>query len=134
VNDKKHTALHIAAINGRTDNIKALLAAQPKIVNLIDNKRKVAFFYALKLGEIEPIKAFLDSGTVKINDEIGRSRFRPLHFAAAQGNYELVEFLLDRKGKVLAMDKFKRTPLIHAVKNGHVKVAALLLRHGSDWN
>lgn len=50
-----------------------------------------------------------------------------LHFAAAQGNYELCEFLLERKARVLAKDKYKRTPLIHAVKNGHVKVASLLL-------
>jgi ankyrin repeat protein len=53
--------------------------------------------------------------------------------AAAQGNYELCQFLLDNKAKVLSKDKFKRTPLILACKNGHVKVASLLLQHGSDW-
>ena len=52
---------------------------------------------------------------------------QPLHFAAAQGNYELTQFLLERKAKVLAKDKFKRTPLIMACKNGHAKVASLLL-------
>ena len=35
---------------------------------------------------------------------------------------------------MLSKDKFKRTPLIMAVRNGHVKVASLLLQHGSDWN
>jgi len=52
---------------------------------------------------------------------------QPLHFAAAQGNYELCQFLLDQRARVLAKDKFKRTPLIMACKNGHAKVASLLL-------
>jgi ankyrin repeat protein len=83
--------------------------------------------YALKLGEIEPIQAFLDSGAVKVGQGQGKDRMQPLHFAAAQGNYELTQFLLERKAKVLAKDKFKRTPLIMACKNGHAKVASLLL-------
>ena len=58
----------------------------------------------------------------------------PLGYAASQGNYELCEFLLERKARVLSKDKFKRTPLIMAVRNGHVKVASLLLQNGSDWN
>lgn len=59
-----------------------------------------------------------------------------LMYAASQGNYELVEFLLERKpkGRVLATDKFKRTALIMAVRNGHTRLASLLLQQGSEWN
>ena len=35
---------------------------------------------------------------------------------------------------MLSKDKFKRTALIMAVRNGHVRLASLLLKHGSDWN
>lgn len=52
---------------------------------------------------------------------------QPLAWAAAQGDYEICEWLLERKARVLSADKFKRTPLILAVKNGHLKVASLLL-------
>ena len=50
-----------------------------------------------------------------------------LMYAAAQGNYELAEFLLERKARILTKDKFKRTPLIMAVRNGHTRLATLLL-------
>lgn len=43
----------------------------------------------------------------------------PLCWAAAYGHYELVEYLLDNKGRTLGKDKFKRTPLILAASNGH---------------
>ena len=39
-----------------------------------------------------------------------------------------------RKARVLSKDKFKRTALIMAVRNGHLRIASLLLKHGSDWN
>jgi ankyrin repeat protein len=35
---------------------------------------------------------------------------------------------------VLSKDKFGRTPLILAVKNGHTRLASLLLQYGSAWN
>ena len=58
----------------------------------------------------------------------------PLSWAARYGRYELCEWLLNRKARTLAKDKFKRTPLMLAVKNGHVRVASLLLQHGSEWD
>ena len=51
----------------------------------------------------------------------------PLMYAASQGNYELAEFLLERKARVLSKDKYKRTALIMAVRNGHGSLASLLL-------
>lgn len=93
-----------------------------------------AFAYALEFGEIEPIKAFLDSGVVKINAGQGPERMPPLSWAAAYGRYELCEWLLSQKARTLSKDKYNRTPLTMAVKNGHVRVASLLLQHGSEWN
>ena len=93
-----------------------------------------AFAYALEFGEIEPIKAFLDSGVVKINAGQGPERMPPLSWAAAYGRYELCEWLLSQKARTLSKDKYSRTPLMMAAKNGHVKVASLLLQHGSEWN
>ena len=52
-------------------------------------------------------------------------------WAAAYGHYELVEWLVDNKGRVLGKDKFKRQPLHLACRNGHVQVASLLLQRGA---
>jgi len=35
---------------------------------------------------------------------------------------------------VQAKDKYQRTALIMAVRNGHTRLASLLLQRGSDWN
>ena len=59
----------------------------------------------------------------------------PLIYAAALGEYTLVEFLIEHyKASVHSKDKFKRSALIMAIKNGHLDVAKLLLKHGSDFN
>ena len=58
----------------------------------------------------------------------------PLSWAAAMGNYELCEYLIENKARTLTKDKFKRTPLMMAVRNGNVKIASLLLQYGSEWN
>jgi ankyrin repeat protein len=42
--------------------------------------------------------------------------------------------LLERKARVVAKDKFQRTALILAVRNGHTRLASLLLQRGSEWN
>lgn len=121
---------------GRAQNIVAILADKPALVKARDKKKLSAMAYALKLGEIEPILAFLDSKLVKINSGHGEDRMTSLHYAAAQGNYDMCKILLERKPKarVMSKDKFKRIPLTLAMKNGHVKVASLLLQEGSDWN
>jgi ankyrin repeat protein len=42
--------------------------------------------------------------------------------------------LIEKKAKINSKDKFKRSPLVMAVRNGHLKVASLLLSKGADWN
>lgn len=56
----------------------------------------------------------------------------PLGWAATYGHYEMAVYLLDNNASLLSMDKFKRTPLIMAVRNGHTKLASLLIQRGSD--
>ena len=126
--------MHYAAICGRAENITAILGAQRNVFKMRDRRNWTAFTYALLRGDVEPIKAFLDSGVVKINAGQGPDRMPPLSWAAAYGRYDLCVWLLENKARVLSKDKFKRTPLMLAVANGHVRIASLLLQHGSEWN
>ena len=63
----KTSPLHIAARVGSTECIAAILKLNPRISRLRDRPGLSAMAYALQLGEIGPIAAFLDSGVVKIN-------------------------------------------------------------------
>jgi len=89
--------------------------------------------YACENSSIECIKAILKSKDAKINNGVGPERKMPIHYAASQGNFELVQWLIDNKARTIGNDKFKRTPLIMAVRNGHTRVASLLLKYGADW-
>ena len=62
----KRTALHFAAMTGRTENIKWLLEQSSRLSRVRDKSGLSAMAYACKRGEIEPIKAFLDSKQVKV--------------------------------------------------------------------
>jgi ankyrin repeat protein len=42
--------------------------------------------------------------------------------------------LLENKARVLGKDKYKRTPLMMAARNGHTKIASMLLQYGSEWD
>ena len=67
---EKKNALHYAAMAGRADNIKVLLAKEGAILLRVRDRNSMSSMaYACKLGEIEPIKVFLEhsSGKVKIN-------------------------------------------------------------------
>lgn len=85
-----------------------------------------AMAYACKFGHTEVVKVLIEF-KAKVNVGCGIQRMPPLCWAAAYGHYELAEYLLDNKGRTLGKDKFKRTPLILAARNGHTKLASLLL-------
>lgn len=54
-----------------------------------------------------------------------------IHMAAKAGHYDLVEYIVENKGKVDSKDKLKRTPLILATKNNHVRIVSYLLHKGN---
>jgi len=58
-----------------------------------------------------------------------------LHIAAYEGYLDIVEYILDNKIVTIDnKDKMKRTPLIHAVMNGHSHVVNYLLSKGCSYD
>lgn len=54
----------------------------------------------------------------------------PLHVAAAEGQAEIIEYLVSIGANVTKKDKFRRTAGIIALKNNHVRIASILLAAG----
>ena len=123
---QKTTCLHVAALARRPENIRFILTKNPALLKLRDKKGKTAMAFACENGDLESIKALIEHG-LGVNQGAGADRQPPLAWAAALGLYEVCEWLLDHKARVLGKDKFKRCPLALAVRNGHLKVASLLL-------
>ena len=121
-------------MTGRADNIRLILQTSPNMVNLRDKKSMTALAYACKYGNTEAVKALIQF-KAKPNVGVGAARMTPIIWAAAYGHLELTQYLLDdAKARVLGKDKFKRTALTMACRNGFTKIASLLLQRGSEWD
>ncbi|EFJ42907.1 hypothetical protein VOLCADRAFT_66387 [Volvox carteri f. nagariensis] len=59
-------------------------------------------------------------------------RRTPLHVAAAEGAYSVVEWLVQEGADVNAIDRHGRTPLEEAARNDHGEVVRLLIQFGGS--
>jgi len=88
---------------------------------------------ACKEGSLESLKVLIELGASQTR-KIGFEKLTPLCYAAMYDHFECAEYLCDRKGRVNGKDKFDRTPLILAARNGHTRMASLLLQRGALWD
>ncbi len=95
-------------------------------------KEQDALREALHIGDIETVKALLDSsvaGNSRISEDVTL-----LHCAAEGGHTIIVRFLLAHAADVHAKDCNGSTALHWAAHNGRQKIVALLLAHGANVN
>jgi len=133
LDNEKKSPLHYAALFGRGENIKIIGKAAPALLKAKDKQNTMPLHYACKYGHLDAVKAFIEVGA-GVNLASGFARMSPLGYAAAFNHYEICEYLINNKARIMHKDKFKRTPLIMAVRNGNAKIASLLLQHGALWN
>lgn len=111
----KTTALHCAVLANRAENVKFIINLHKELVNQKDRKGYSPFGYACEKGLSDIVKIFVESGTVKLNVGIGQARNQPLMWAVINNDYELCEYLIAKKARVIGANKFKETNLILAV-------------------
>jgi len=84
-------------------------------------------FFA-SVGDLARCKNLCDAFSIDISDPrcCDYDKRTPLHLAAAEGAFSVVQWLLRKGAHVNAVDRFKRTPLEDAVLGDHGQVAQLL--------
>jgi ankyrin repeat protein len=120
-----------AAKSGNAEQVKALLKADPKLIDTQDSEiGATALHWALIYGKKEVIKAIL-----AYHPDVNKSEAHdgtPMHWAAHYDDAENIQWLLDRGAKIDHVNQYGRTPLLVAARRGCLNVAKLLLERGAD--
>lgn len=130
VSSRNGNALEIAAQQWHLDLLNFFIsqgAGQP-----LEEGQAQELVAAVKAGDVETTRQLLDAGaSASQRDEL----YLPILFwAAANGNEELLELLLDRGAPPDDFGLAGYTPLAAAARFGHIKLASRLLDHHSQPN
>jgi ankyrin repeat protein len=88
---------------------------------------------AARNGHAHIIDLFLKTGHVNVNQK-SKVKWTPLHYAAAAGQAEAVELLIENKANINALDEDEETPLYLAAVNGSIDTISMLLGKNADMN
>jgi ankyrin repeat protein len=89
------------------------------------------FLDAARYGDLEDLKSMPSSLSRSFDSFSGNSA---LHYAAANGHLEVVDYLLSIDADANARNSSGNTPLHWASINGRIEVVQKLLDHGADAN
>lgn len=134
--------LHRAALNGNLEDVKILLAKDPKGTSNQDNNSDRPIHLAAMVGNMEVIKTFLDevNCTVYPNlyvDVKNKDGQTPLHKASLNGHPKVVYFLIQRGANVNAQTREGEVPLHYATYNdntGNIECINILIDNKAQIN
>jgi ankyrin repeat protein len=123
---------------GETGLIIAVREDAGKVFDLLLNTKDVnldararngdtALMMAAYKGRYDVAKALLDKGA-----EPNQTGWAALHYAAAVGNNQIVQLLLDHSAYIDAESPNQTTPIRMAARGGHILTVKLLLDEGAD--
>lgn len=86
-------------------------------------------------GDLDRVRELIEVEKVDINCATSFDGWTPLHLAANENHKETVEYLLEHSADMEKRSNDEReTPLLRALSEDSLQVAAVLLRHGADPN
>ena len=85
---------------------------------------------AVRRNDLQGLKDLLHSNQNAVYD-VDSKDYSALHWAARNGNLDLVDTLLASSADVDAVQHSRRTPLMYAAMHGSVEICRALLKHGA---
>ena len=128
--DRGETPLYIAARNGRTGTLKALLNANADMEVANDDGWK-PIHAVTEHSHIQALTFLLDAGC-QVSPKTAHALMTPLHQAIANRKYEIIELLLRHNASMEAMDRFGNSPMHAAARTGQYEVLVKLLEKGAS--
>jgi ankyrin repeat protein len=126
------TPLMYAANSGEDEVIQALVAGKAALNPTCDEGP--AIDWAASTNHLNAVKILGDAGAQPTLATAEGAHYNALVPAAANGNLEMIDYLLGRKAEVNGTDRDGRTPLITAIIWQKPEVIRLLLSLGADPN
>jgi hypothetical protein len=84
-------------------------------------------------GNVDSARILLEYGVApSMQKQAQEGKATPLQLAAASGNYDAVEQILENGDTAVALHEMSQQPLVAAAMMGHSDIVALLLREGHD--
>eukprot|EP00039_Didymoeca_costata_P005817 m.84905 g.84905 ORF g.84905 m.84905 type:complete len:1100 (+) comp12988_c0_seq2:225-3524(+) len=124
------TALHWAAASAQAEIVSGLLQAGAE-VSKPDKQGATALHYASQANAISIVNHFLSYHAEHIADHEGRF---PLHWAAMQGDVQIVDLLISRDINVNLVDAQGLTCLHLAAISDKEEMITCLVEHNADLN
>ncbi len=130
--DGKFTPLMTAADNGRKEATLALIGAKAD-PNLTTDDGYSALYYAAGSNHPDVVTMLMAAGA---NPELGAGRYQwtPVHKAAQEGNFEVLENLLKYGANANPRDTDGDTPMDLAMRKGYEKTPQVLGSYGGRIN
>jgi len=128
------TPLTLACISGSAPMLEALLKAGAD-VNAASPEGETPLMTAARVGKLDALKVLLAHGAAAgVNTKESWKGQSALMWAAGEGHLPVIKTLTEIGADLQARSKTGFTPLLFAVRNGHLEAAELLISLGSRPN
>ena len=85
-------------------------------------------------GHVEIARILIENGA-NLNVQVNQNTpIPPLHLAIINNHFELVPLLLEKGAETEVRDRFRETPLHHAINKMHEETIEILIKHKADVN
>lgn len=123
---------------GDSGLILALREKAMRVFNVLINARDVNLEVRARNGDTALMLAAFKANQAAVEAllakgaQVNQPGWTALHYAAASGNNDIVQLLLDHFAYIDAESPNKTTPIMMAARSGHILTVKLLLEEGAD--